>query len=119
MPMINPLEKDFSSRTQVETVHVPPTSDAHQEFQFNVPIFDDTIEEDDEYFLLLLDVYESDVIEYDDQRMCVKLTIIADEDSKIFFYFLLLVGHPPGRIRITYTVCIVFHPLMHPMAILY
>ena len=82
----NLLEKDFSSRTRVETVHVPPTSDAHQEFQFNVPIFDDAIEEDDEYFLLLLDVHESDVIEYDDQRMCVKLTIIADEDSKNFYY---------------------------------
>ena len=80
----NLLEKDFSSRAQVETVHVPPTTDAHQEFHFSVPIFDDAIEEDDEYFLLLLDVHESDVIEYDDQRMCVKLTIIADGDSKKF-----------------------------------
>jgi hypothetical protein len=63
-------------------VYVPPTSDAHQEFHFSVSILDDAIEEDDEYFLLLLDVHESDVIEYDEQRMCVKLTIIADGDSK-------------------------------------
>ena len=73
------LEKDFSSRAQVETVHIPPTTDAHQEFHFSVPIFD-------EYFLLLLDVHESDVIEYDDQRMCVKLTIITDGDSKTSYY---------------------------------
>ena len=79
-------EKDFSSGTQVKTV-VPPGSGASQEVYFNVPLHDDNIEEDDEYFLLLLDVHDSDVIEYDENRQCVRLTIITDEDSKQLIYW--------------------------------
>ena len=70
-------------------VYVPPSSGGRQEFHFNVSIFDDAIEEDDEYFLLLLDVHESDVIEYDEQRQCVRLTIVADGDSKQLILFKL------------------------------
>ena len=79
-------EKDFSSKTQVETVHVLPSSSVHQEVYFNVSILNDAIEEDDEYFLLLLDVHDSDVVKYDEERLCVRLTIVADEDSKQFSF---------------------------------
>lgn len=66
---------------------VIPDPDVHQElhfqeFHFNVSLNDDSIEESDEFFLLILDDQKSDMIEYDKHRQCLGLTIVADEDSK-------------------------------------
>ena len=82
------LERDFS-RTQLKTI-VAPGNTVHDELYFNVSLRDDSIEEPDEYFLLVLDVPQLDetVYDIDKKRQCMKLTIIADKDSKPF----LIVG---------------------------
>ena len=81
-------EKDFS-RARLETI-VAPGNTVHDEFHFNVFLHDDSIEEPNEYFLLVLDVSQSDETEYDidKKHQCMKLTIITDKDSKPF----LIVG---------------------------
>ena len=78
-------EKDFN-RTRLKTI-VAPGNTVHDKFHFNVSLHDDSIEEPDEYFLLVLDVPQLDetVYDIDKKRQCMKLTIIADKDSKPFF----------------------------------
>ena len=64
---------------------VTPEHDAYSELHFNISLYDDSIEEPDEYFLLVLDIQQPDVVNVASERRCMRLTI-TDEDSKPHFY---------------------------------
>ena len=54
----------------------------YNDFHFNISIQNDSIEEPDEYFLLVLDIQELDVINVANERQCMSLIIVTDDDSK-------------------------------------
>ena len=57
----------------------------YNEFHFSISLHSDSIEEPDEYFLLVLDIQELDVVNVANERQCMSLTIITDDDSKPCF----------------------------------